>query len=194
MIADEWRLIRDEFELAAEANDLSGCFIIQDLLIESLAIGLYSTFADPDNRDEATRVVAERLLRDERRHLDTGLRRIGQLARLDGARVSESLRRVHHRVAPLLFHMIRTACDFLCGRHGMNCQAEKAFVDAGALELDGSRTTTSFIDLNRLKVAAFQQYVEMLRRGPFEQSLVLELLGGMGDLDAGEVLVAGGGT
>jgi fatty aldehyde decarbonylase len=179
MVEDEWVKVRESFHEAAQKGDLAACLMIQDLMVESLAVGIYSTFANKDNRDEDTRRVAELLLADEVEHLDLGLSRIKALSDANPEDVEDSLVWAHNRVMPYLFHMVGYACDFLCERKGVPCESEKAFVQNGSLHLDGERGDTSYIDLNRLKAASLEHYISMLDRAAFSQRTVNQLIAGM---------------
>jgi len=179
MLQDDWPKVRATFHEAARKGDLAGCLIIQDLMIESLAIGLYSTFADADNGDEDTRRVAASLLKDEIDHLDIGLRRIGELMAADSEAVHDSLVWAHNRIMPCLFNMVHTACDFLCRRKDVPCEADMAFVQGGVLHLDGQRQGNDFIDLDRLKIASLEHYVAMLDRAGFNLSTTNQLIASM---------------
>lgn len=179
MLQDDWPKVRATFHEAARKGDLAACLIIQDLMIESLAIGLYSTFAKDDNKDEETRRVAANLLADEVEHLDIGLRRIGGLLEIDSEAVHDSLLWAHSRVMPCLFNMVHTACDFLCERKDVPCKSAMAFVQDGVLHLDGERSGSDFIDLDRLKIASLEHYISMLDRAGFDTPTTNRLIASM---------------
>jgi fatty aldehyde decarbonylase len=179
MVEDEWASVRDSFHEAAGKGDLAACLIIQDLMVESLAIGLYSTFADEDNKDWETSKVATGLLEDELRHLDIGIGRIRELMARQPEAVHDSLVWAHGRVMPKLFQMVHHACDFLCERKGVPCESEMAFVQNGELHLDGRREGTSYIDLNRLKIASLESYIGMLDNAAFDPRIVNQLVASM---------------
>ena len=179
MLQDDWPKVRASFHEAAQKGDLAGCLIIQDLMIESLAIGLYSTFADADNKDTETQRVAAALLKDEIEHLDIGLRRIGELMEIDSEAVHDSLVWAHNRVMPCLFNMVHTACEFLCERKNLPCHSGLAFVQNAVLYLSGQRKGRDFIDLDRLKVASLEHYVAMLDRAGFNVATTNQLIASM---------------
>lgn len=179
MLQDDWPKVRDTFHEAASKGDLAGCLIIQDLMVESLAIGLYSTFADASNKDIETQRVAAALLKDEVDHLDIGLRRIRQLIATDSEAVHDSLVWAHSRVMPLLFNMVHTACDFLCERKNLPCDSGLAFVQNAVLYLSGKRKGTDFIDLDRLKIASLEHYVAMLDKAGFDAATTNRLVASM---------------
>lgn len=179
MVEDEWAEVRETFHEAAQKRDLAACLIIQDLMIESLAIGIYSTFADKDNKHRETRKVAAQLLKDELEHLEIGLRRIEKMIEEDREAVHDSLLWAHSRVVPNLFKMVHNACDFLCDRKGIPCESEKAFVQEGGLYLDGERKGVDYIDLNRLKTTSLEHYIDMLDRAAFDRKIVNQLVASM---------------
>jgi len=179
MLQDDWPKVRATFHEAAQKGDLAACLIIQDLMIESLAVGIYSTFANDDNKDTETRRVAASLLKDEIDHLDIGLRRIGEQMAIDSESVHDSLVWAHNRIMPCLFNMVHTACDFLCERKDVPCQAEMAFVQDGVLHLSGERKGGDYIDLDRLKIASLEHYVSMLDRAGFNLSTTNQLVASM---------------
>lgn len=179
MLQDDWPKVRATFHEAAQKRDVAACLIVQDLMIESLAIGLYSTFASEDNKDFEARKVAENLLKDELDHLDIGLKRISALMAADPEAVHDSLVWAHNRVVPCLFNMVHSACDFLCERQSVPCDSELAFVQDGALHLAGERRGNDFIDLNRLKVASLEHYVAMLDKAGFNIAISNQLIASM---------------
>lgn len=198
MLQDDWPKVRATFHEAASKGDLAACLIIQDLMVESLAIGLYSTFADDSNKDVETQRVAAVLLKDEVEHLDIGLRRIRELIASDSEAVHDSLVWAHSRVMPLLFNMVHTACDFLCERKNLPCNSGLAFVQNAVLYLSGKRKGTDFIDLDRLKIASLEHYVAMLDKAGFNAATTNRLVASMaayevpgrGDLGISHVLSA----
>jgi fatty aldehyde decarbonylase len=179
MLQDDWPKVRATFHEAAQKGDLAACLIIQDLMIESLAVGIYSTFANEDNKDIETQRVAAALLKDEIDHLDIGLRRIGEQLAIDSEGVHDSLVWAHNRIMPCLFNMVHTACDFLCERKDVPCESEMAFVQDGVLHLSGERKGSDYIDLDRLKITSLEHYVSMLDRAGFNTSTTNQLIASM---------------
>jgi fatty aldehyde decarbonylase len=179
MLQDDWPKVRATFHEAAQKGDLAACLIIQDLMIESLAVGIYSTFANEDNKDVETQRVAAALLKDEIDHLDIGLRRIGEQLAIDSEGVHDSLVWAHNRIMPCLFNMVHTACDFLCDRKDVPCEAEMAFVQDGVLHLSGERKGSDYIDLDRLKITSLEHYVAMLDRAGFNLATTNQLIASM---------------
>ena len=146
MVEPQWANVRQHFHDAAKKKNLAGCLIIQDLMVESLAIGLYKLFSSASNGDYETNRIAANLLKDELEHLELGVNRIQALIAKDSEAVHDSLVWAHHRVMPNLFEMVYESCNFLCKNQDLDCDT----VDKGSVA----------IDLNALKVASLEHYVD----------------------------------
>lgn len=165
MVEPQWANVRQHFHDAAKKKNLAGCLIIQDLMVESLAIGLYKLFSSASNGDHETNRIAANLLKDELDHLQIGVRRINALIEKDSEAVHDSLVWAHHRVMPNLFEMVYQSCDFLCANKNLDC----SMVDKGTVS----------IDLPALKVASLEHYVEMLYQAGFDLDVVNQLVASM---------------
>ena len=165
MVEPQWANVRQHFHEAAKKKNLAGCLIIQDLMVESLAIGLYKLFSSASNGDYETNRIAANLLKDELDHLDLGVRRIQKLMANDSEAVHDSLVWAHHRVMPNLFEMVYQSCDFLCKNKDLDCDT----VDKGSVA----------IDLNALKVASLEHYVDMLYQAGFDLEVTNQLIASM---------------
>ena len=165
MVEPQWENVRNAFHEAARKKDLAACLIIQDLMVESLAIGLYKVFASASNGDTETQAVASNLLKDELDHLEIGVRRIQGLMEEDSDSVHDALVWAHHKVMPNLFEMVHQSCDFLCSDHNLDCDT----VDKGSV----------YVDLDLLKVASLEHYVAMLDRANFDMKITNQLIAGM---------------
>ena len=165
MVEPQWVNVRNAFHEAARKKDLAACLIIQDLMVESLAIGLYKVFASAANGDTETQPVAINLLKDELDHLEIGIRRIQQLMAKDSDQVHDSLVWADHKAMPSLFEMLHKSCDFLCDEHNLDCDT----VDKG----------TTIVDLEMLKVTSFEHYVSMLDQANFDMKVTNQLIAGM---------------
>lgn len=165
MVEPQWANVREGFHEAARKKDLAACLIIQDLMVESLAIGLYKVFGSASNGDTETQAVAANLLKDELEHLEIGIRRIQSLMEKDSDGVHDALVWAHHKVMPNLFKMVHQSCDFLCTDHNLDCDT----VDKGSV----------YVDLDLLKVASLEHYVDMLDRANFDTKIVNQLIAGM---------------
>jgi len=165
MVEPQWANVRQHFHDAAKKKNLASCLIIQDLMVESLAIGLYKLFSSASNGDAETNRIAANLLKDELEHLAIGVRRINSLIEKDSEAVHDSLVWAHHRVMPNLFEMVYQSCDFLCANKNLDCD----MVDKGNVS----------IDLAALKVASLEHYVEMLYEAGFNLDVVNQLIASM---------------
>jgi fatty aldehyde decarbonylase len=165
MVEPQWKDVRAHFHDAVRKKNLAGCLIIQDLMVESLAIGLYKLFSSAANGDEETYRIAALLLKDELDHLAIGVRRIQTLIAEDSDAVHDSLVWAHHRVMPNLFEMVYDSCEFLCRNKDLDCDT----VDKG----------TVTIDLNHLKVASLEHYVDMLYQANFDLDVTSQLVASM---------------
>jgi fatty aldehyde decarbonylase len=165
MVEPQWIHVRQHFHDAARQKNLSACLIVQDLMVESLAIGLYKVFSSAANGDAETSRIAANLLKDEMEHLDIGVGRIQNLMEKDADAVHDSLIWAHHRVMPNLFEMVHQACDFLCHNHNLDCDT----VDKGKV----------YIDLDLLKVASLEHYVGMLDHAGFDLRVTNQLIASM---------------
>jgi len=165
MVEPQWADVRQHFHAAVRNKNLAACLIIQDLMVESLAIGMYSVFSSAANGDGETHRIAANLLQDELEHLDIGVRRIHRLVEEDSEAVHDSLMWAHHRVMPNLFDMVHNACKFLCDQKDLDCDV----VDKGNV----------YIDLELLKVTALEHYVAMLDKASFDPKVVNQLVAGM---------------
>lgn len=165
MVEPQWNNVRQHFHDSAKKKNLAGCLIIQDLMVESLAIGLYRLFSSASNGDYETNRIAANLLKDELEHLDIGVRRIRKLMETDSEAVHDSLVWAHHRVMPNLFEMVYQSCDFLCHSQNLDCDT----VDKGNVS----------IDLNALKVASLENYVDMLFQAGFDLDVTNQLIASM---------------
>ena len=170
MVEPQWESIRESFHEAVQRKDLAACLIIQDLMVESLAIGLYKVFASAANEDQETVGVAANLLKDELEHLDIGVKRIQAEMAKDPDAVNDALLWAHSRVMPPLFEMIHLSCDFLCEEKQLNC----TMVEKPSAE----------IDLELLKITALEHYVGMLDQANFDPKITNQLIASMASYEA----------
>ncbi|MGH9423783.1 MAG: hypothetical protein ACRD3J_27660, partial [Thermoanaerobaculia bacterium] len=97
--------------------------------------------------------------------LDLGVNRIQALMAVDHEAVHDSLVWAHHRVMPNLFEMVYESCNFLCKNQDLDCDT----VDKGSVA----------IDLNALKVASLEHYVDMLFQAKFDLDVTNQLIASM---------------
>lgn len=163
IIEPQWNAVRGHFSTAARAGDLSGCLIIQDLMVETMAIVLYKTLGR--NTDPDTARFADNILRDEVRHLNIGIDRLKALMDKDPEAVHCSLTDAHNNVMPELFSMISYKCHSLC---------DELSVDCGSLSLDSLKT-----DLDNIRIDALDTYMEMLDQAGFDTKVTTPLVASM---------------
>ncbi|MBX2796356.1 MAG: long-chain fatty aldehyde decarbonylase [Myxococcales bacterium] len=168
-VHEQWVGLRENFHEAVGRRELATCLIIQDLMVESLAIAMYETFASEANGVTETSRIARQLLDDELEHLDMGLGRISTLLAEDADTVHDGLRWAHHRCMPLLFGMVKDSCDFLCREKSLVCET----VAMGPIA----------IDLKMLEMAALDRYVSMLYEAGFDPAVVNPLVASMAAYD-----------
>jgi fatty aldehyde decarbonylase len=102
--ANYWGQIRAAFTRHAAAADLTACFLIQEVLLEGLAVGLYTLMAQTAP-GELGRLFAS--LRDEEAdHADHGEDFLLQARNENPARFDAELERVYSEVMPLLTKMV----------------------------------------------------------------------------------------
>ena len=174
IVEPQWLKIREHFSDAVQARDLAGCLIIQDLMVETMAIVLYRTLGR--NTDPETARFAGNILEDEVRHLQIGMDRIKRLMDDDEQAVVGSLRSAHHNVMPELFSMISYSCQSLCSELDVKCST---------LGLDSLGT-----DLDAIRVDALDTYLDMLDRAGFDTAVTTPLvasMAGYGDMPRGEM-------
>ena|ERR1700730_18272263 len=165
MVEPQWVNVRQNFHESVRNKNLAACLIIQDLMVESLAIGLYKVFASAANRDTETIGVAKSLLEDELEHLDIGVRRIQVEMKKDLDHVNDSLLWAHGRVMPNLFEMVHKSCEFLCETKNLDC--------------DTVEKPSQEIDLELLKMVSLEHYVSMLDKANFDPKITNQLIAGM---------------
>jgi fatty aldehyde decarbonylase len=160
IVEPQWLNIRKKFHEAVVAGDLTSCYIMQDLMTETLAIVLYRSLTR--QTDRRTRETASTILKDELEHLDIGIRRVQELLQEDPDAVHKSLVWSHNNVMPELFSMISTSCHNLCGVVGVEC---------GSLTLASLRT-----NLEEIHAEATETYVETLERCEFDPKVTMPLI------------------
>lgn len=148
IVEPQWRRVREHFSVAVDRGDLAACLIIQDLMVESMAIVLYRLLSGEAHADSQTRAVAREILADELEHWQIGVDRLRGLRKLDAESVDDSLVFAHHRVMPELFSLVSTSCDSLCDVLGIDCER----LDLGDLATD----------IDTLRAEALEQYVDTL--------------------------------
>jgi fatty aldehyde decarbonylase len=166
-VEPQWLSVRNAFATAVQKRDVISCVIIQDIMIETMAVVLYRTLSglEEADTDPETRRVAAAILKDELEHLDWGRDWIRERLKRDEAAVHASLVWSHNQVMPQLFGLIRNGCDFLCGEIGVEC---------GTFGVDEIKT-----DLDTLRLTALDHYIESLDRCGFHPRVTSPLIASM---------------
>jgi fatty aldehyde decarbonylase len=167
IVEPEWHNIRKSFSTAVAKGDLASCIIMQDLMLETMAVVLYRTLAglDEAKTDSETTKVALALVNDETEHLDWGSSKIKEMAAESAEQVNDALVWAHHRTMPELFHLIRDGCDTLCSVLGVEC---------GTFHIEEIST-----DLETVRLHALDAYIETLDRAGFDPKVTAPLIASM---------------
>ena len=163
IVEPQWLNVRKHFRVAVDKGDIASCLIVQDLMVESMAIMLYKMLAR--DTDPETAKISDSILRDELDHLKIGIDRIKTLMDKDVDSVNDSLVWAHHRVMPELFSMISTRCHYLC---------DDLQIDCGGIGLDSINS-----DIESVKVEALDHYIETLDRSGFDTRVTSPLIASM---------------
>jgi fatty aldehyde decarbonylase len=119
--APYWKRIRSAFVKSAGRGDFTACLVIQELMLESFAVSMYSAVA------RAARVAPARLGRvyraiaaEETEHLEHAIELLSEIYQLDPVGLREKVAAVHEDVMSVLAEMvaredIRGDC-LLCGK------------------------------------------------------------------------------
>lgn len=167
IVEPEWKNVRKAFTEAAQRGDLAACIIIQDLMLETMAVVLYRTLAGMDEAktDSETTRVAKSLVEDEAEHLGWGSSKIKEMLQESPEAVNEALAWAHHRTMPELFRLIRNGCDTLCDRLGVEC---------GSFGIEEINTS-----LETVRITALDAYVETLDQTGFDPKVTAPLIASM---------------
>lgn len=116
--APYWKRIRAAFLSSAGRGDFTACLIIQELMLESFAVSMYSAVARvaPGRLGKAYKAIAA----EETDHLEHAIELLSEIYRRDPAGLREKVARVHEDVMSVLAEMvaredIRGDC-LLCGK------------------------------------------------------------------------------
>jgi fatty aldehyde decarbonylase len=167
IVEPEWHNVRKAFSTAAAKGSLATCIIIQDLMLETMAVVLYRTLAGLDDArtDSETTRVALALHDDETEHLDWGSNKIKEMARESPGEINEALAWAHHNTMPHMFHLVRDGCDTLCSVLGVEC---------GTFHIEEIST-----DLETVRINALDAYIETLDRAGFDPKITAPLIASM---------------
>jgi fatty aldehyde decarbonylase len=116
--APYWKRIRSAFLSCAGRGDFTACLVIQELMLESFAVSMYSAVARvaPGRLGRAYKTIAA----EETEHLEHAIALLSEIYRRDPAGLREKVARVHEDVMSVLAEMvaredIRGDC-LLCGK------------------------------------------------------------------------------
>lgn len=170
-VEPEWRAVRSAFSEAVGRGDLISCLLIQEVMVETMAIVLYRVLSRPGSIDPATAKTCGAILRDEVEHLEGGIAMLKQLVAQSPEEALRALEWSHDRVMPELFSIATTECERLCGDLGVDCEAlELASIEA---------------DLHDIRSDAADHYIENLDRIGFPTSRINEITASMSTFEAG---------
>ena len=135
-----WRKIREAFRSRADAGDLLGCYVMQDIVLETFAVVLYEAVlpgSDPFAAERIRVIAAE-----ERDHLAHGIHALGEAHGTDQAGLEQRVDYATERVARVLAEWIGPE---ECGPHCGVCNAECAKLDLHLLGVDMPATQGRFV-------------------------------------------------
>lgn len=174
IIEPEWTAVRSAFRDAVGRGDLAACLVIQDVMVESMAIVTYRSLSGADGirTDDATARAAAAILDDELEHLEIGIARLQAIRGRDPVTVDRAVSWAHPLVMPQLMSLASTSCASLC---------DVLSVDCGALD---PRLIGADLDLIRARAAT--QYADALDRIGVPADISDALLGDLGAMDVGD--------
>jgi fatty aldehyde decarbonylase len=163
-----WGRVRSAFRERADAGDLLGCYVIQDIVIESYAAVLYAAIEPGLERFIADRIAT--IAEDERNHLARGAATLGAAYREDAARAAEAVEFANERVARVFCEWVQPSdCEPICGV-------------CGAVGGQCAKQDLTLIDVNMPKVQAefSALYGRVLRDAGFAPASVTRWLARLG--------------
>ena len=146
--ARHWQRVRAAFVRHAEQGDLIACLVIQEIMLESMAVALYSELGNlPDQR--IARVFAA-TAREEAGHVDDGLDHLALAARRDPPGFADKVQVIHGEV------MVAIA-DMLAGEEG---PSDHCGLCAGSCVKQALPAVG--LDRSKLRGRAMRHYLEAL--------------------------------
>lgn len=155
IIEPEWKAVRAAFRDAVSRGDLAACLVIQDVMVESMAIVTYRSLAGADGieTDAATARTASAILDDELEHLEIGVARLRALRDEDAGAVDRAVTWAHPLVMPQLLSLATTSCESLCDVLEVDCATLDPDLIGADLDLIRSRAATQYGDaLDRIGI------------------------------------------
>lgn len=143
-----WRQVRDAFVRNAEAGDLIACLVIQEIMLESLAVALYTHLAALP--EPAIARVFEATAREEAAHIDAGIDHLRLASQRDSTAFADKVEGIHDEVMGAIANMLAgdEGPTFYCGLCADTC-VKKALGSVG-------------LDRAQLRASAIGQYLETL--------------------------------
>ncbi|MEX2625414.1 MAG: long-chain fatty aldehyde decarbonylase, partial [Ilumatobacteraceae bacterium] len=174
IIEPEWKAVRSAFRDAVDRGDLAACLVIQDVMVESMAIVTYRSLSGADGirTDDATARATAAILDDELEHLEVGIARLQAIRDREPVTVERAVIWAHPLVMPQLMSLASTSCESLC---------DVLSVDCGALD---PRLIGADLDLIRARAAT--QYGDALDRIGIPTDISDALLADLGAMDVGD--------
>jgi fatty aldehyde decarbonylase len=99
-----WRRIREAFLRYVRAGDLSACLIVQELMLESFAVSMYTAVADAT--DGKMSQVFRAIAKEEEGHLQHALDELAPEFRADPEAFERKVGRLHEEVMTILAEMV----------------------------------------------------------------------------------------
>ena len=154
--APYWRRIREAFLRQVRSRDLSACFIIQELMLESFAVSMYDAVADAV--DGKMSQVFRAIAREEEGHLQHALDELTPEFRADPMAFTAKVGRLHDEVMTILAEMVAAQDPAgVCGLcHGACVKGSLHHVGLSAPELRGRALNYYLRVLDRLGIAGDQ--------------------------------------
>ena len=111
---DYWGQVRAAFRERAVAGDLAGCYVIQDVVLECLAVTFYEALVPGVAPAVAARLQA--IASDEREHLAHGTATLREFHAADPKGLAERVEHANERAARTLAEWMRPRdCEPVCG-------------------------------------------------------------------------------
>lgn len=143
-----WHQVREALLRHAEQGDLIACLVIQEIMLESMAVALYSELGNlPDKRIAS---VFAATAREEAGHVESGLDHLALAAKRDPKGFADKVEALHDEVMGAIAQMLagEEGADAHCGLCAGSCVKK-------ALPLVG-------LDRSRLRGQAMRHYLEAL--------------------------------
>jgi len=136
-----WKQVRAAFQERAEAGDILGCYVMQDIVLEAFAVVMYEAVI-PGSTPFAAGVLRG-IAGEERTHLAHGIRALKSAYAEDPEGMRERVAFANDRVARVLSEWTRPEqCGISCGVCATTCAKH----DLPLIEVDLASVQARFID------------------------------------------------